>query len=82
MAERIYTLTEHNMLEPLEEEPFSSEDELQALIANNPELLDGKQVQPDDPRRWLLITREKGIAESSDAGDRWSLDHLIRELHG
>ena len=77
MAERIYTLTEHNMLEPLEEEPFSSEDELQALIANNPELLDGKQVQPDDPRRWLLITREKGIAESSDAGDRWSLDHLI-----
>ena len=42
MAERIYTLTEHNMLEPLEEEPFSSEDELQALIANNPELLDGK----------------------------------------
>ena len=43
MAERIYTLTEHNMLEPLEEELFSSEDELQALIANNPELLDGNR---------------------------------------
>ncbi len=76
-AERIYTRDEHKGLEPLEEEPFSSEDTLQALIANNPEVLDGGQVRPDDPRRWILITREKGIAERSDAGGRWSLDHLL-----
>ena len=68
---------EHKGLEPLEEEPFCSEDMLQALIANNPEVLDGGQVRPDDPRRWVLITREKGIAERSDAGGRWSLDHLL-----
>ena len=77
MAERIYTRDEHKGLEPLEEEPFCSEDTLQALIANNPELLDGGQVRPDDPRRWILITREKGIAERSGAGGRWSLDHLL-----
>ena len=77
MAERIYTRDEHKGLEPLEEEPFCSEDMLQALIANNPEVLDGGQVRPDDPRRWILITREKGIAERSDAGGRWSLDHLL-----
>ena len=29
------------------------------------------------PRRWILITREKGIAERSDSNERWSLDHLI-----
>ena len=77
MAERIYTRNERGELEPLEEEMFSSEDELQALIAAYPELLDGEQMRPDDPRRWILVTREQGIAESSGSGDRWSLDHLI-----
>ena len=77
MAERIYTRNERGGLEPLEEEMFSTEDELQALIADYPELLDGEQMRPDDPIRWILVTREQGIAESSDLGDRWSLDHLI-----
>ncbi len=77
MAERIYTRGEQGGLEPLEEEPFSTEDELQSLIAQHPELLDGEQIRPGDPRRWLLITREKGIAETPDSGARWAVDHLI-----
>ena len=77
MAERIYARDEGGGLEPLEEEPFSTEDELQALIAEHPELLDGEQIRPGDPRRWILITREKGIAETAGAGARWALDHLI-----
>ena len=77
MAERIYTRAERGRLEPLEEKPFSTEDELQALIAEHPELLDGEQIRPGDPRRWILISREKGIAETSDAAARWAIDHLI-----
>ena len=77
MAERIYTIVGEGELEPLEESPFSTEDELQALIAGHPELLDGEQMRPGDPRRWILITREKGIAERPDEGARWALDHLI-----
>ena len=77
MAERIYNRTENGSLDPLVEERFSTEDELQSLIAEHPELLDGEQIRPGDPRRWLLITREKGIADSSDTGARWSVDHLI-----
>ncbi len=77
MAERIYNRSKTGSLVPLNEEPFATENELQELIAEHPALLDGEQVRPGDPRRWLLITREKGIAESSDAGSRWSLDHLI-----
>jgi hypothetical protein len=76
MAERIYAVGEGG-LEPLTEEPFSSEDMLQKLIADHPEVLDGEQMRPDDPRRWILVSREKGIAETSDAGERWSLDHLL-----
>ena len=77
MAERIYTRGERGGLEPLEEEPFSKEDELQALIAEYPELLDGEQIRPGDPRRWILVTREQGIADTPDGSPRWALDHLI-----
>ena len=78
MTERIYTRDREGRLEPLEEEHFAKEDELQALIAEHPEVLDGEQMRPGDPLRWILITREQGIAESSsDAAARWSVDHLV-----
>lgn len=70
MPERIYTWTEDRALEYLEETDFTTEDELQALIADHPELLDGEQIRPGDARRWILIKREKAIAQ-------WSVDHLI-----
>lgn len=77
MPERIYTSAPSGKLEALEETPFSTEDELQTLIAEHPELLDGEQIRPGDARRWLLITREKAIAPSSTEGARWAVDHLI-----
>lgn len=66
MAERIYIKHDKGGLEPLEEMRFSTENDLQTLIAEHPELLDGTQIRPEDPRRWLLITREKGIPETAD----------------
>ena len=77
MPERIYTSNGDGKLEALEETRFSTEDELQALIAEHPELLDGGQIRPGDARRWILVTREKDIAASAGEGARWSVDHLI-----
>ena len=77
MAERIYVVNEEGSLEPLTEKSFDTEDVLQALIADHPELLDGEQIRPGDPRRWLLVTREMGIADAADSGNRWSVDHLM-----
>ena len=77
MPERIYTSSGDGKLEALEETPFPKEDELQALIAEHPELLDGEQIRPGDARRWILVTREKGIAPSAGEAARWSVDHLI-----
>ena len=77
MAERIYVRNEAGGLVPLMEKRFDTEDDLQALLAEYPELLDGEQIRPGDPRRWILITREQGIADTAGASARWSLDHLI-----
>ena len=59
------------------EEPFALEDTLQELIADHPKLLSGEQINPNDPRRWLLIQREQGIADTEDGNYRWALDHLL-----
>ena len=77
MAERIYVRDAEDRLEPLEEDPFSTEDALQRLLAEHPELLDGEQMRPGDPRRWILVGREQGIPDTSGAAARWSLDHLV-----
>ena len=77
MPERIYNVNPDGGLEPMEERPFALEDELQELLAKHLELLDGEQVRPDNPRRWILISREMAIAERPEESPRWSLDHLI-----
>lgn len=75
---RIYIRSgERGNVEPLEEAPFRLEEHLQELIADCPALLDGRQITSHKPRRWLLVTREQGIADISDAGARWALDHLL-----
>lgn len=56
---------------------YATEDELQRLIAAHPELLRGDQIDPDDPRRWLLVGREVGIPGGAGQEDRWSIDHVF-----
>lgn len=84
MTERIYNLVgegESATLSEFHEEPFDEEDALQELIARNPELLAGEQMNPGDPPRWILITREAGIADQADGAARWSLDHALIDQH-
>lgn len=56
---------------------YVSEDELQSLIERYPALLAGGDINPDSPRRWLLIEREPGLATGADESDRFSVDHLF-----
>jgi hypothetical protein len=57
--------------------PYATEDDLQDLIAQQPELLAGALINPRDPRRWLLIRREAGVPDREGAGGYWALDHLL-----
>lgn len=76
MAERIYILDGNN-LEPMEEQRFALEDDLQELIAKRPDLIDGEQVSPGNPRRWLLVKREMGVPAVAGGTAWWGLDHLL-----
>lgn len=49
----------------------ASEDEMQRLVAQHPDLITG------DDEGLLLIRREQRIADSVDGLGRWSLDHLF-----
>ena len=61
----------------MKEDQFALEDKLQELVADHPSLLSGEQINPEEPRRWILVDREQGIADNLGGGQRWALDLLL-----
>jgi hypothetical protein len=78
----IFLIHPDGRLVELSERPYDSEDLLQQLLARYPDLLAGRQVDPEAPRRWLLVTREAGIPDDHERADRWSVDHLFLDQDG
>lgn len=54
----------------LVEQHYDAEPVLQQLLAEHPQLLAGAEIDPDEPRRFLLVRREAPVAGLS-------LDHLF-----
>ncbi len=69
-------------LTPMVETAYPSEDDLQVLLERYSDLLPGDQINPEVPRRWLLVTREMSVPGGEDEGGRWSLDHLFLDQDG
>src|SRR5690606_13263561 len=82
MSGGIFLLGTDDQLLELVERPYDSERLLQQLLESHPALLSGNQVDPGNPRRWLLINRETGVPSAPDGGARWSLDHLFIDQDG
>lgn len=80
----VHIITDTGELVPMAPSDFENEDALQKLLADHPELIPGELVDSTSPRRWLLVTREAGIALATDewGGNRWSLDHLMLDQDG
>lgn len=53
------------------------ERELQLILEKNPDLLPGEQIDPEDPRRWLLVKREMPVPDPNTGSDRWSIDFFF-----
>jgi hypothetical protein len=73
----IYLIQNDGQLVEMTERTYDSEDLLQGLLAQYPNLLAGDQMDNSHPRRWLLISRERGVPSEEGGGYRWSVDHLF-----
>lgn len=78
----IYLITAEQTLVPLTQKSYASEDLLQTLLEKYPSLLAGDQINPEAPRRWLLVKREAEVPGEEDGAGRWSLDHLFLDQDG
>jgi hypothetical protein len=77
MSRGIFLIDSNDRLVELREQAYDSEDLLQRLLASYPSLLASDQIDPANPRRWLLVSREAGVPREAGGGGWWSLDHLF-----
>ncbi len=73
----VFLLQGDNSLVRMIEQPYEAESLLQRLLAAHPDLLAGDQIDPVNPRRWLLVEREAGVPASLGGTDWWAVDHLF-----
>lgn len=73
----IYLIRDDGGLVEMAERDYDSEDVLQELLADHPNLLAGDQIDSTAPRRWLLTAQEAPLSSEEDGAGRWSVDHLF-----
>lgn len=69
-------------LMPMLSTKYLNEDQLQRYLADYSDLIPGDQIDPESPRRWLLVAREIGVPGTEGETGRWSLDHLFLDQDG
>ncbi|HLM56248.1 MAG TPA: hypothetical protein VK422_09045 [Pyrinomonadaceae bacterium] len=77
MSRSIFLIQGDNSLVKMKEHAYDSEDILQNLLASYPDLLPGEQMNPDRPRKWLLVKREAAVPAEEEGAGRWAVDHLF-----
>lgn len=77
MSGGIFIIQSDGKLLELNETAYDSESVLQQQLATYPNLLAGRQIDSDNPRRWLLISREMSIPLGEDIGGWMAVDHLF-----
>jgi hypothetical protein len=82
MGGTIYLVQNDKRLLEMTEAPYSSEDLLQRLLADYPDLLAGDQIDSGEPRQWLLVSRELGLPADGNGANRWAVDHLFLDQDG
>ncbi len=77
MEKKIFLLDHNSELVEMSETLYDSEDFFQELIEKYPIILAGDQINPENPRKWIFVTREMGVPGEESGSDRWFLDHLF-----
>lgn len=84
MAERsgVFLLQSEDSLLAMEPAEFAREDDFQRLVSRFPELLVGDQIDPQNPRRWVLVRREQPVSTGEIGASQWSIDHVFLDQDG
>lgn len=77
----VFVLQADEALVPMQPAHFATELDFQRLLSRFPALLVGDQIDPDNPRRFVLVRQELSIGHEDEAS-RWSLDHLFLDQQG
>jgi len=56
--------------------------ELQDLLLKNYALLAGDQINPESPRKWLLIRKEMPVVSPDSGENRWLIDFFFADQDG
>ena len=82
MKDSIFLLQPDRSLTRMTAQDYESEALLQDLISTYPDLLAGAQIDPESPRRWVLLRREMGVPAFEGGGAQWAVDHLYIDQDG
>jgi hypothetical protein len=66
----------------LKAEHFAKEEDFQDLLEIYPALLSGELIDPEQPRKWVLVKREFGVPAEDEGSDIWSADHVFLDQDG
>lgn len=77
MSRNIFLIQDSGQLIEMKESFYDSENILQTLLEDYPNLLSGDQISPNSPRKWLLVKREASVPSKEGEGGRWAADHLF-----
>ena len=77
---KAYVVQDNGATIPMQRVRCKNEDEeLQRILERNPDLLPGDQINPESPRRWLIVEREMGVPDPSSGSERWSIDFFFAD---
>jgi len=79
MTDPIFLFSSNDTLTPLNEKLYEKEEDLQAIIADHPELIVSVTESVGD---LVLVKREAGVPGGENEGDAFSLDHLFFDSDG
>lgn len=84
MAEQsgVFLLQGVDSLIAMEPAQFAKEDDFQRLLSRFPALLVGDQIDPVNPRRWVLVKREQTVSTGEVGASQWSIDHVFLDQDG
>jgi len=70
MKETIFLIDSNDQLIEFSETAYDREDLLQQMLSDYPKPLAGSQIDPAEPRRRILVSRELGVAGEENGANR------------